>query len=141
MQDGNDAQVEEYNLWQRIMQTYIGVDVNLGLGKDAMAAGLLKVRLRAVIALLAANGVWILLLSTLYMTATQQQTKINVYGVISGIVYGFSFTVQLIGMTVYRVQDTFQKLALWMSGDDYPVWIIRNRRNAKQTQCTSNGGK
>ena len=116
-------QYEESVFWQRMRDLILSHDVNLGLGGAKLAGGLRSLRIVCLLALIIFNVLWMVLLSVLYFNADVNMARLNVYGLIAGAVYGLVLFVQLVGMTIHRLQAIFGKFALRVFGQDKPVWI------------------
>ena len=116
---------EERAFWTTLVETLVGKDTNLGLNKDDLEAGLQKLRLKAVLAICIANIAWVIGLGFFYNSAVNRDTSLNGYGIMNGILYGFSFLIQVVGMTVYRVQDCAHRLGKHIFKNDKPHWITR----------------
>ncbi|XP_013417859.1 uncharacterized protein LOC106178970 [Lingula anatina] len=128
MLDGNEQQIEEHVFWERMHEIVLGKGVNLGLDQASLASGLRNLRNICLLSLLILNALWLVLLSVFYFNANFNLVKLNVYGLITGAVYGLVLAVQVVGMTVHRVEALFTRYAVIIFGHDRPIWI--NKRTA-----------
>lgn len=128
MADGSYEEQIEFRFWSEVRDKILGKDVNLGLDLETMTSGLRKLRLNAVIGILSANGLWLCCLSVLYWYTAAGFTKVNAYGLICGALYGFSFTVQVLGMTTYRVKVAVNFLANMAMEAGQQVWVTESTR-------------
>ena len=116
-------QLEEYVFWRRLCDLVIGHKVNEGLSGEALALRLRTLRNICLISLIILNTLWLIMLSVLYFNADVNLARVNIYGLIAAAVYGLVLFIQLIGMTMHRVQATFTRLAMAVFGGDRPVWV------------------
>lgn len=123
MEDGNEDQRAEHDFWEKLRDTLLGTDVNIGLQKAELAEKLRTMRNRCFIGLMTINFLWLLLLSVFYVGISSTLSRLNVYGLISGALYGFTLTIQVIGLTVCRVDMLIRKLAIRVYGDERPIWV------------------
>ncbi|XP_050418787.1 chitin synthase chs-1 isoform X1 [Patella vulgata] len=115
---------EEQTFWNDLVLKFIGKDVNLGLEKDDLASGLNSLRIKALVAVLISNVIWVAVIGYFYLSAVDDNS-LNGYAVMSGALYGFSFCIQVVGMTVYRAKDCIHKLGKAIFKMDKPVWITK----------------
>ena len=101
-----------------------------GLRGDKLNTGLRRLRNLCLICLLLLNTLWLVLLSLLYYNTDMNLAKLNIYGLIAGAVYGLVLFIQLVGMTVHRIQALFARFGRAVFGDCKPVWIYRRDRNS-----------
>ncbi|XP_041365297.1 uncharacterized protein LOC121380520 [Gigantopelta aegis] len=120
-----DMRHEEQTFWTQLVQDLVGKDTNLGLNKHDLEAGLHKLRLKAVLAICIVNIAWVVGLGFFYNSAVSRDSSLNGYGIMNGILYGFSFLIQVVGMTVFRVQDCAHRLGKHIFKNDKPHWITR----------------
>ena len=73
---------------------------------------------------------WLLqvILSYFYVGVDSPLARLNLYGLISGALYGFTLVVQIIGMTVSRVTHALQWLAQYLYGGQIPAWVWLKHR-------------
>ncbi|KAJ8313553.1 LOW QUALITY PROTEIN: hypothetical protein KUTeg_008114 [Tegillarca granosa] len=93
--------------WTKIVKTLVGKDVNISISGAERDIGLHKLRKKAVAVFLLANGIWILLLCGFYAFLLQLLDNKSTYGIVMGALMGLSPLIQMCGMTVYRLYDTF----------------------------------
>ncbi|XP_046333000.1 uncharacterized protein LOC124115884 [Haliotis rufescens] len=127
MTDGNEEDRNENAFWENLRGSLLGNDVNLGLEKEELAERLRIMRNRSLTAVLVINALWLALLSFFYMGVSSPLSRLNVYGVISGALYGFTLTIQVIGLTVCRVNYLLRKLARCLYGDVRPMWVCEKK--------------
>lgn len=123
MHDQQGQQTAEFYFWSRLRELVLGRDVNLGLEGEKLAGGLRSLRNIGLIALLLLNTLWLVLLSVLYFNADVNLARLNIYGLIALVVYGLVLFVQLLGMTVHRVQALFNRFTRAVFARDKPIWI------------------
>ena len=128
MQNAGGQNDDEYTFWERMREQVLGREINLGLEGQRLAEGLRRLRNVCLLAMIVLNAIWLVMLTILYYNAEIDLTKMNTYGLIAGIVYGFVLCIQLVGMTIHRIQSLFRLTALKIFGKDKPVWIYQ--RNA-----------
>ena len=107
----------------------LGSTVNTGLGSTELAAGLRTLRTLSLFGLLFLNALWLILLSMLYFHINVHLAKHNIYGLIAGVVYGLVLAVQLLDMTVHRIQSTFMWFGRTIFGENLPVWVHQRTGN------------
>ena len=123
-EDKEDLQYKtEYNFWFYLKKTVIGTDVNTGLGKTELAQQLQRLRNRALIGILIINGLWLVMLSIFYMGISSSLSRLNIYGVISGALYGFTLVIQILGITACRLDHFIRYLGKSVYGHRKPSWI------------------
>ena len=120
---------DEHRFWERMRKIILGNAVNTGIDNAELASGLRTLRTVSLIVLLLINALWLALLSTLYFHINVQLAKHNIYGLIAGVVYGLVLGVQLLGMTVHRIQSTFMWFGRTIFGKDLPVWVHQRTGN------------
>ena len=111
MRDFGERAVEEHKFWADLAATLIGVGVNTGLEKAALAEGLRTLRNRTLATFLGLNALWLGMLSYFYLGADSPLARLNIYGVMSGALYGFTLAIQLVGLTAGRLEQVLGKLA------------------------------
>lgn len=127
MTEGSEEDRNENAFWENLRGSLLGNDVNLGLEKEELAERLRIMRNRSLTAVLVINALWLALLSFFYMGVSSPLSRLNVYGVISGALYGFTLTIQVIGLTVCRVNYLLRKLARCLYGDVRPMWVCEKK--------------
>ena len=121
---------EEFAFWDQMRALVLDKNVNLGgLNEVELAQGLRTLRNICLLALLTLNTLWLVLLSVLYFNADVNVTRLNVYGLIAGTVYGLVLLVQFVGMIVHRVQAVCTRFVLAVFGQDRPVWVHTRPRS------------
>ena len=123
MQDPSGQRTDEFIFWDRLRQLVLGREINLGLEGEKLAEGLRSLRNICLIALITLNALWLVLLSVLYFNADVNLAKLNIYGLIALVVYGLVLFIQLLGMTVHRVQAVFTRFSRAVFGRHKPMWI------------------
>ena len=93
------------------------------MDKSALAEGLHKLRNRALFGLLLVTAGWLCLLSYFYLASDSPVSRLNIYAVMSGALCGFTFTIQVIGLTVSRLQQVVNKLARFIYKENTPMFI------------------
>ena len=121
--DISESDKEEHVFWESLVTRLLGNDVNTGLGKAELAQGLRRLRNRSLGGLLAINAVWLGVLSYFYMGINSEISRLNIYGLISGALYGFTLCIQIIGLTVSRVCQCSRKLAEQIGGVDAEMYV------------------
>ncbi|XP_041365067.1 chitin synthase-like [Gigantopelta aegis] len=127
MVNGTAEEQSENDFWLHMRSTLIGNDVNTGLEKAALADGLRQMRNRSLTGLLIINALWLCLLSYFYMGVSSSLSRLNVYGVISGALYGFTLTIQVFGLTVCRINYLLRKLARCLYSDERTMWVCEKK--------------
>ena len=127
MSKGGPHQVDEYHFWTRMCQIVLGSDVNRGLEGSQLASGLRTLRNICLLSMLVLNALWLLLLSVLYFNADLNLARLNVYGLIAAAVYGLVLFIQVLGMSIHRVQAIFIRFGRSLFGRDTPVWIYERK--------------
>ena len=127
MATGSPEEQLENDFWLNMRSSLIGNDVNTGLEKAALAEGLRQMRNRSLTGLLVINALWLCLLSYFYMGVSSSLSRLNVYGVISGVLYGFTLTIQVFGLTVCRINYLLRKLARCLYSEDRPMWVCEKK--------------
>ncbi|GFO08503.1 chitin synthase [Plakobranchus ocellatus] len=125
MSEGGERAVQEHKFWQELVSTLVGVGVNTGLEKAALAQGLRTLRNRTLGTFLALNALWLGLLSYFYLGADSPLARLNIYGVMSAALYGFTLAIQLVGLTASRLEQVFSRLArrVYDGDQSVPVWV------------------
>ncbi|CAL1533693.1 unnamed protein product [Lymnaea stagnalis] len=123
MSKGDEKAREEYKFWESLIATHLGVDVNKGLEKAALAEGLGRMRNRLLGGFLLLNAVWLGFLSYFYLGLDSPLSRLNIYGIISGALYGFTLIIQILGLTAGRIEQVLRRLATYVHGDKFPVWV------------------
>ncbi|XP_076437985.1 uncharacterized protein LOC143277129 [Babylonia areolata] len=120
-----DLAREEGSFWRHVTASLIGRDANLGLGSEQLASSLRTLRNKAVVTGMVCNLLWILALSALYMLTYRDQDdgQVGAFGVFAGIMYAFSFLIQVVGMTVFRLQDVLHRLGKMIYGKEKPHYV------------------
>lgn len=119
----------EYKFWKYLRETVVGKSSKVGLDKESMAKRLWKLRTKSIIALYGCNITWIIILAYFFSVISENTSKLNSFAMISGFLYGISFAIQLIGMTVHRAQDSFERLVRYTNKNSIPEWIISKSKN------------
>lgn len=117
---------EEERFWRRMAARVIGKDINLGLNKEDLANGLRKLRNKVVVVVMIFNLLWVVALSFFYLWSFgsgESGSQISAYGIFSGVLYAFSFFIQIVGMTVYRLQDGAHRLGKLIYGTEKPHYV------------------
>lgn len=114
---------EEERFWETLVARLIGKDVNLGLGIEELVRGLRKLRFRIVVIVMITNLAWIIALSFFYLWSFSSGSQISAYGILSGVLYAFSFFIQIVGMTIYRVQDGVHRIGKIIYGKDLAHYV------------------
>ena len=127
MSHAGATQVEEHHFWTRMCQIVLGNDVNRGLEGSRLAAGLRTLRNVCLLSMLVLNALWLLLLSVLYFNADLSLARLNVYGLIAAAVYGLVLFIQVLGMTIHRLQAIFTRFGRVLFGKDTPVWVYERK--------------
>ena len=129
MRDCGERAIQEHKFWADLAATLIGVGVNTGLEKAALAQGLRTLRNRTLATFLGLNALWLAMLSYFYLGADSPLARLNIYGVMSGALYGFTLAIQLVGLTAGRLEQVLGKVARRIcrgGGDNHvPVWVSR----------------
>ena len=107
----------------------LGNNVNKGLDTTELSSGLRTLRNIALVSLLALNALWLMLLSVLYFHMDIALPKLNIYGLIAGVVYGLVLFVQLLGMTVHRIQSNFMWFGRTVFSKKLPIWVHQRTSN------------
>ncbi|KAK7110943.1 hypothetical protein V1264_014736 [Littorina saxatilis] len=123
MQDGSTQELQENVFWEELRHRLLGNDVNIGLQRVELAEQLEQLRNRSLLGLMMINAVWLGVLSYFYVGVDSPLARLNLYGLISGALYGFTLVIQLIGMTICRVQHVLLMMARYLYGDIIPAWI------------------
>ncbi|KAK0055220.1 chitin synthase chs-2-like isoform X2 [Biomphalaria pfeifferi] len=131
MSQGDEKAREEHKFWESLVATHLGIAVNQGLEKAALAEGLGRLRNRLLAAFLFLNAVWLAFLSYFYMGLDSPLSRLNIYGIISGALYGFTLIIQILGLTAGRIEQVLRKLATYVHGDDMPVWVKEKEDKSK----------
>ena len=114
---------QEVAFWESLTSTLVGNCVNKGLEKEELVEGLRSLRNRSLGGLLFINAIWLSLLSYFYMGTDSTLSRLNIYGVISGVLYGFTLAVQIVGLTASRVQQVVARAARFVYGEEVPVYV------------------
>ncbi|XP_046337780.2 uncharacterized protein LOC124119335 [Haliotis rufescens] len=122
---------EEQLFWTQLLEKLIGKDINLGLEKDVLADGLKSLRFRTLIAILVANVIWVIGLGLFYATSVEKTDSLSGYGIMIGVLYGFSFVIHVVGMTVYRFSDCAHRLGKKIFKDEKSHWVTRREHGTK----------
>ncbi|GFS00558.1 chitin synthase [Elysia marginata] len=134
MRDYGQRAVEEHKFWADLASSLIGVGVNTGLEKAALAQGLRTLRNRTLATFLGLNALWLAMLSYFYLGADSPLARLNIYGVMSGALYGFTLAIQLVGLTAGRLEQVLGKIARQVCRDGgdsrVPLWV--HRRQTKE---------
>ncbi|XP_076465667.1 uncharacterized protein LOC143297281 [Babylonia areolata] len=128
MADGSDLEQVEHKFWEDLRHSLLANDVNVGLERAELAHCLERLRDRSLLGLLSVNVLWLAVLSYFYVGIDSPISRLNLYGIISGALYGFTLIIQVIGMTVSRVHHILIKLARYLYGDQIPMWICLDDR-------------
>ena len=123
MADPQGQHADEFYFWSKLRELVLGRGINLGLEGETLAGGLRSLRNICLIALLTLNTLWLVLLSVLYFNADVNLAKLNIYGLIALVVYGLVLLVQLLGMTVHRVQALFTRFTRAVFARDKHMWV------------------
>ncbi|XP_036362447.1 uncharacterized protein LOC118765089 [Octopus sinensis] len=123
LEEGNELQQKEHEFWQNLRATLLGNDVNLGLAKAELGDRLKRLRNYAWCGMVVTNVLWLAMLSAFYIGISSPLSRLNVYGVISGALYGFTLVIQLIGLTAFRLDYLLRKLAESTYGRKLPFWV------------------
>ncbi|ESP04299.1 hypothetical protein LOTGIDRAFT_170891 [Lottia gigantea] len=128
--DGSEEDRTEEMFWNDLRERLLGNDTNIGLQKTELAERLRTLRNRSLSGVLIVNALWLSLLSFFYMGVDSPLSRLNVYGVISGALYGFTLIIQVFGLTVCRVDYLLQWFARYMYGDERQMWVsARKKKN------------
>ena len=129
MKEGPGPVGEEYSFWDRIRNVALGTNVNVGLQGASLDSGLRTLRNICLLVMIFLNAAWLLVLSMLYFNADVLLARVNIYGLIAAAVYGLVLFVQLLGMSVHRVQALFNRFGTCVFGKTRGTWIYpRNRQ-------------
>lgn len=90
---------------------------------EDLAKGLRNLRFRVVVAVMVLNLLWVIGLSFFYLWSFKSGSQISAYGILNGVLYAFSFFIQIVGMTVYRVQDGVHRLGKKIYGTEKPYYV------------------
>lgn len=125
LKEGNSQYQLEYNFWHNLRQSVIGTDVNTGLSKAELTQQLQRMRNWSLFGILTINGLWLVVLSIFYMGISSSLSKLNIYGVISGALYGFTLVIQMLGLTACRLDHLIRYVGNVVFGQRQPFWINR----------------
>ncbi|XP_036362449.1 chitin synthase chs-2-like isoform X1 [Octopus sinensis] len=115
----------EYKFWKFLRDFVIGTTVRTGAPKLEMAEKLRRLRVKCIFAFLICNSIWMIILGFLFTNVTTERSKFNLFASVSGSLYGVSFVIQMIGMTVHRTQDTIERFIRKSNRQSKrPEWII-----------------
>ena len=114
---------EEEQFWRHLAARLIGKDINLGLNMADLANGLRVLRNKVVVIVMILNLLWVVALSFFYLWSFHSGSQISAYGILSGVLYALSFFIQIVGMTVYRVQDGAHRLGKAIYGTEKPHYV------------------
>ncbi|XP_036356166.1 chitin synthase chs-1-like, partial [Octopus sinensis] len=115
----------EYKFWRFLRDFVIGSTVKMGAPKSEIAEKLRKLRVKSVFAFLTCNTIWMIILGYIYTNITAEKSKLNLFGLINGSLFGVSLIVQMIGMTIHRTQDTIERFIRKSNiHTKQPEWII-----------------
>ncbi|KAK7496323.1 hypothetical protein BaRGS_00012488, partial [Batillaria attramentaria] len=116
---------DEESFWNDLASRLIGKDMNQGLNTADLAIGLRKLRNKVVVTVMIFNLIWVIGLSFFYLWSfgSGSGSQISAYGILSGVLYAFSFLIQIVGMTVYRVQDGVHRLGKSIYGKEKPHYV------------------
>lgn len=128
MSDGSPHEKKEFEFWESLRTRLLGNDVNTGLEKAELAERLRRLRNRSLTGLMVINALWLALLSYFYVGVESPMSRLNLYGVISGALYGFTLFIQVIGMTICRVNYLLRLLARYLYGDKVSMWVSTKDR-------------
>lgn len=131
MAEGSDERKAENAFWEKLIQSRLGNNVNKGLEKEDLAAGLRKLRNRSLGGFMFINAVWLVFLSYFFMGLDSPLSRLNIYGVISGALYGFTLIIQTVGLTAGRIEQLIKRLARYIYGESIPVWVSEKERKSK----------
>ncbi|KAK6166486.1 hypothetical protein SNE40_023162 [Patella caerulea] len=128
--EGNEDDQTENIFWDDLRRRLLGNDTNIGLEKAELAERLRSLRNKSLTGLLVVNALWLALLSFFYMGVDTPLSRLNVYGVISGALYGFTLIIQVFGLTVCRINYILQWFARYLFGDEKKMWVCgRNKKD------------
>ena len=128
MTEGSRQEQEENAFWEELRQRLLGNEVNTGLQRTELADRLKQLRNRSLVGLLIVNAMWLAMLSYFYMGLDTPLSRLNLYGLISGALYGFTLVIQVIGMTICRVNHILIRLARYLYGDTIPMWVAMKEK-------------
>ena len=131
-EDSTTEEQGEDAFWINLRHTLLGNDVNLGLERAQLSDSLERLRNYSLLSLLFINALWLAILSYFYVGIDSRLSRLNLYGLISGALYGFTLVIQVVGMTVCRVHHGLVKLARYLYGDNTPMWVYvpRDKENS-----------
>ncbi|KAL5017547.1 hypothetical protein ScPMuIL_007136 [Solemya velum] len=123
--EGEDRHQEEneQEFWSRIVDSLLGPEINRGSDKAQLAALLLSLRRKSVVIFLVINFIWAISVCVVYAFLLSSSGGLNAIGVIFGVIYGYSLSVQVIGMTVCRVNDAITWIARLSCDEDKNIWV------------------
>lgn len=131
MIEGSLQEQEENAFWETLRHRLLGNDVNTGLQRTELADRLEQLRNRSLFGLLIVNALWLAMLSYFYVGIDSPLSRLNLYGLISGALYGFTLVIQVIGMTVCRVNHILIRLARYLYGDSIPMWVYMKEKTQR----------
>ncbi|KAL8586378.1 hypothetical protein ACOMHN_022993 [Nucella lapillus] len=117
---------EEESFWHHLMAGVMGKEVNLGLNMQQLTSGLRTLRNKVVVTIMISNLLWVIALSVFYLWSFRSResgSQISAYGILSSVLYAFSFLIQIVGMTVYRLQDGLHRLGKMIYGTEKPHYV------------------
>ncbi|XP_014789733.1 uncharacterized protein LOC106883290 [Octopus bimaculoides] len=127
----------EYKFWKFLRDFVIGSTVRTGTPNSGIAEKLRRFRLKCVIGFLIFNSIWMIGLGYLFTNVATEKSKLNVFSIINGSLFGISVIIQLIGMTTHRTQETIEcfirksnrhtKRPEWIIAKDIKLDAVSNR--------------
>ncbi|XP_052094822.1 chitin synthase chs-2-like isoform X2 [Mytilus californianus] len=111
----SDYNQSEFEFWEELVSNVVGSSVSKGLSNEDRILGLKRLRKKALIFVFFTNLIGIIALLGLYAFLLQTFSRKFTFTIIMAVTLGLSPLIQISGSTVYRIDDTFNRIGRWIN--------------------------
>ncbi|CAC5389812.1 CHS1 [Mytilus coruscus] len=111
----SDYNQTEFEFWEELVSNVVGSSVSKGLSNADRIFGLQKLRKKALIFFLISNLICIIALVGLYAFLLQTFSNKSTFTIVMAVTLGLSPLIQISGSTVYRIDDTLNRIGRWIN--------------------------
>ncbi|CAC5389821.1 CHS1 [Mytilus coruscus] len=111
----SDYNQTEFEFWEELVSNVVGSSVSKGLSNEDRILGLKRLRKKALMFFFIANLIGIIALIGLYGFLVQTFSSKSTFTIVMAVTLGLSPLILISGSTVYRVDDTLNRIGRWIN--------------------------
>ncbi|XP_063420412.1 uncharacterized protein LOC134705620 [Mytilus trossulus] len=111
----SDFNQTEFEFWEELVSNVVGSTASKGLSNEDRISGLTRLRKKALLLFSIANLIGIIALVGLYAFLLQTFNSKSTFSIVMAVALGLSPIIQISGGTVYRIDDTLNRIGRWVN--------------------------